>query len=137
MRFLKRSIVQRVAGTCITDKPKNNSCWRVKGGVIEVNIDKAPELAAPSGALRLEGKGLERRVLIVHGEDGEFYAFPNHCTHMGRRMDPMPGDPLIQCCSLGKSTFDYAGKVVYGDDTTDLQMLPITRENGVLRVQIG
>jgi nitrite reductase/ring-hydroxylating ferredoxin subunit len=137
MKFLKRSIVQRLAGTCITEKPVNDKCWRIRGSQVEISLKDSPELAKPSGALRLEGKGLERRILVVHGEDGEFYAFPNHCTHAGRRLDPMPGEPMLQCCSLGKSTFDYGGKVLFGSDTTPIHPLALRREKDRLVVDLS
>jgi nitrite reductase/ring-hydroxylating ferredoxin subunit len=137
MKFLKRSIVQRLAGTCITPKPVNDDCWRVRGNQVEVSLKDAAELSRPSGALRLEGKGLEQRILIVHGEDGEFHAYPNHCPHAGRRLDPMPGEAMLQCCSLGKSTFDYSGKVLYGEDTTAIHPLPLRREKDRLVVVLS
>lgn len=137
MKFLKRSLMQRLAGTCVTDKPVNDNCWRVRGGKVEITLKDTPELTKPSGALRLEGKGLDKRILIVHGEDGEFYAFPNHCTHTGRRLDPMPGEPMLQCCGLGKSTFDYNGKVLYGTGSTAIHPLVLRREKDCLYVDLA
>jgi nitrite reductase/ring-hydroxylating ferredoxin subunit len=46
-------------------------------------------------------------VLVIQGDDGEYYAFKNRCTHGKRRLDPMPAIQQVQCCSIGKSTFDY------------------------------
>lgn len=32
----------------------------------------------------------------------------------GRRIDPVPGTSHLRCCSVGKATFDYDGKVISG-----------------------
>ena len=57
----------------------------------------APVFGAPG----YEAK-LAVQVLIVHGEDGEYHALENKCTHAGRRLDPLPGRPEVECCSIGK-----------------------------------
>ena len=63
----------------------------------------------------MEGKNMPNRVLVVHGEDGEYRAFHNQCTHLGhRRLDPVPGTNTVQCCSVNKSTYDTEGTKIYG-----------------------
>ena len=63
----------------------------------------------------MEGWGLPLRVLVIRGDDGKFHAFHNRCTHIGhRRLDPVSGTGTVQCCSVGKSTYTYDGKKVYG-----------------------
>ena len=68
----------------------------------------------------------------MHGEDGEYYAFKNRCTHAKRRLDPVSGTPNVQCCSVGKSTFEYDGKVVSGSAKKNLTIYSITVEDGKL-----
>ncbi len=104
---LKRNIFQRIFGICATRQPLDEECWIVENGKIIVDLARAPELAGRNGALRLEKKNLRERVLVIQGEDGGYHAFRNRCTHMGRRLDPVPGVQQVQCCSISKSTFDY------------------------------
>ncbi|MBU4426882.1 MAG: Rieske 2Fe-2S domain-containing protein [Proteobacteria bacterium] len=54
------------------------------------------------------------RILVIYGFDGQFHAFRNRCPHMGRRLEPIVGSVAVQCCSLSRSTFDYAGNVMSG-----------------------
>ncbi|MCD6385613.1 Rieske (2Fe-2S) protein, partial [Candidatus Sumerlaeota bacterium] len=68
----------------------------------------------PGGAVYLKGKGLRKPILIVRTEDARFLAFANRCTHAGRKLDPVPGKPLLRCCSLSHSVFDYDGNNVKG-----------------------
>jgi len=79
--------------------------------------------------LRLEGKELTERILVVFGDDGQYYAFKNSCTHAGRRLDPIPGTNKVQCCSVGKSTFDYEGKKQSGSAEHDVHTYPVSKEN--------
>jgi nitrite reductase/ring-hydroxylating ferredoxin subunit len=111
---LKRSILQRLFGIPATKLPGDPGCWTYTGGKLVIELDRALELAKPGGALRLEGKNLPERLLVVRGDDDNFYAFQNRCRHMGRRLDPVPGTSTVQCCSVGKSTYAYDGKVLYG-----------------------
>ena len=108
------NIFQRIFGICATRRPLNEDCWTFENGKLIVDIALAPELAPHNGALRLEKKNVPERVLVIHGVDGQYYAFLNRCAHMGRRLDPVPGAQQVQCCSLGKSTYDYAGKKISG-----------------------
>ena len=47
---------KRLFGICSTQLPENSECWSVDGQTLELDLDKAPELAAPGGAVRLEDK---------------------------------------------------------------------------------
>ena len=119
-------ILKRLLGICATQVPANSGCWTYANGKLEVVLDKTPELSQKGGAVRLEGPSLPKRVLVVHGQDGAFHAFPNRCTHIGhRRLDPLPGQNAVRCCSVNKSTFDYQGEVVSGPTLSRLYGVPI------------
>jgi len=46
---------------------------------------------------QIRSNNLPVRVLVVYGEDGEYRAFQNRCTHMGhRRLDSVPGTSTVQ-----------------------------------------
>ncbi len=124
-------ILKRILGICETRPPADAGCWSYADGKVEIDLDRAPELAAKGGAIRLEGGSLPMRVLVLHGEDGAFHAFPNRCTHMGhRRLDPLPGEQKIRCCSIGRSTFDYSGRKISGLAPEGLQPLGVELVEG-------
>jgi nitrite reductase/ring-hydroxylating ferredoxin subunit len=129
--------IKRILGICETKAPKDASCWSYNGNQIEIDLSRAPELDSEGGALRLEGRGLPERVLLVHGRDGEFHAYRNRCTHMGRRLDPQPGDKPVQCCSVSKSGFEYSGSVISGPGKGPLTLFPVQSRKGSLLISIG
>jgi nitrite reductase/ring-hydroxylating ferredoxin subunit len=135
-KFLKRGIFQRIRGVCATGEPKDPTCWTYGSGRVVVNINQAPELFERDGAMRLEGRGLPRRILLVHGGDNRFHAFANECTHGKRRLDPVPGADTLQCCSMGKSTFDYAGQVLYGPAKEPLTEFELEVASGKLIISL-
>ncbi len=127
-------LLDRLLGRCQTQLPANAGSWRLNGSVVELKLDKAPELRGRGSAVRLEGAGLPVRVLVVHGDDGEWYAFQNSCTHAGRRIDPLPGKGQVQCCSLGRSTWNYRGEVISGASGKPLGRFAVHRDGGMLFV---
>lgn len=136
VKFLERGFLQRLRGECATQEPKDSNCWTYAGSQVTIEISRAPELSKAGGAIRLEGKGIPNRVLVVHGDDNQFHAFANACTHAGRRLDPVPDTRTVQCCSVGKSTFDYAGKVLYGPAKQPLKHFAVAVENERLVVSL-
>jgi len=133
---LHRTLFQRIFGLCATKQPEDKDCWKVSDKIVEVLLDRAKELSSPFGAIRLEGKGLPFRLLLVRGQDDNFYAFKNQCRHMGRRLDPVPGTRTVQCCSIGKSTYDYTGQVMSGSADKDILIFKISREKERVIIQL-
>ncbi|MGM0532484.1 MAG: Rieske (2Fe-2S) protein [Bacteroidota bacterium] len=130
-------IFKRIFGICETKSPENIDCWRYSSGRVEIELSKVPELKERGTAIRLEGKGLPNRLLVVHGSDYEFHAFENKCAHFGRRLDPLFGQQLIQCCSVGKSTFDYTGANVSGTAKEPIKSFPVEKRNGALIIELA
>lgn len=138
IKFLNRSFFQRIFGTPATSKPLDPQCWSFSDGKILIDLKLATELKKPGGALRLEGGELPRRVLVIRGDDGKFHAFHNRCTHIGhRRLDPVPGTATVQCCSVGKSTYTYDGKKVYGPPTGAIKTFKVDAQGDRLTVSLG
>jgi nitrite reductase/ring-hydroxylating ferredoxin subunit len=133
---LHRNIFQRILGICATKQPSDEDCWTFENGKIIVDLARAPELGRRNGAIRLEKKNLPERVLVIQGDDGEYYAFKNRCTHGKRRLDPMPAIQQVQCCSIGKSTFDYGGKKISGPAKEDIDTYIMTVEDGKLLIAL-
>ena len=99
VKFLQRNIFQRILGLPATAKPQDADCWSYADGKLTLDLKRVPELEKPGGAIRLEGRNLPERILVIFGEDEKFYVFRNRCTHVGhRRLDPVPGTKTIQCC---------------------------------------
>lgn len=135
--------ISRLLGRCATPLPVDPACWQEQDDTVTVALDRAPELAQPGGALRIEVPEVKPakptsaaqaeprlQVLVVHGHDGAYHAYANHCPHGGRRLDPVPGQPLLRCCSLGRSTFTYDGEKVSGAAPCGLRPLPVdVRDN--------
>lgn len=136
VRTLKRSILQRLFGIPATRAPGDPGAWTYAAGKLEVALDRTPELAKAGGAIRLEGRNLPERLLIVHGDDGNYYAFQNRCRHMGRRLDPVPGTTTVQCCSVGKTTYAYDGQVMSGSAKEAIKTFNLQVQNGKLIIAL-
>ena len=133
---VKRNIFQRLLGICATRLPADTGCWNFADGKITVDLSRAPELTMENGAIRLEEKGVPDRVLVFKGADGGFHAFRNMCAHAKRRLDPVPGAEHVQCCSVGKSLYDYEGKVISGMAGGDIRTYPVIEEADKLVITI-
>lgn len=129
-------VLKRIFGICETPLPAERHCWRHAGGAVRLDLDRTPELDRPGGAVRLEGGDLPLRILVVHGKEGGYHAFSNRCTHMGRRIDPLPGTDKIECCSVSKSTFTYTGKPVAGAAKKALRVLPVALSGRELTIRL-
>lgn len=136
IKVLKRGIFKRIFGICATQSPADEGCWSFSKGKVEIDLSRAPELSQPWGAIRLEKKNLPERILVIKDGEGAFHAFRNKCTHMGRRLDPVPDASTVQCCSVGKSTFDYDGNVVKAAKKDSIRVYAVKAENGRLTVEL-
>jgi len=131
------SLIKKILGICRTSPPSDSSSWTFSNNIIEIDLERVPELSNTNGAIRIEGKGLPLKVLVFHGKDNTFHAIMNRCSHMGRRIDPVPDTDEIQCCSVMGSTYSYSGKVLSGPADNDLLVFPISQENNKLLIQIA
>lgn len=137
IKILKRSLFHRLLGIPATTKPLDPDCWTYSDGKVTVDLKRASELQKPGGAITLKGRGLPERLLVLFGEDGQYHAFQNRCTHMGhRRLDPVPGTHTVQCCSVSKSTYDFEGNKVYGPTPKPIRTYLTDTEGDRLMVTI-
>ncbi|MFZ0243280.1 MAG: Rieske 2Fe-2S domain-containing protein [Desulfobacterales bacterium] len=138
VKILQRSIWQRIFGISATDKPRDDSGWQYESGRLTINLDRIPELSRAGGAVRFEGKGLPVRVLVVCGEDRQYRAFQNRCTHLGhRRLDYVPGTETVQCCSVSKSTYTFGGDKIHGPAPQPIDTYPVEVDEKELRIRIS
>lgn len=129
-------IFSRILGICKTKPPVHDDCWSYEEGNIRIDLARAPELAEVGGAVRLAGKGLPVRVLVMRAKDDRFRAFENRCTHMGRRLDPLPDQAALQCCSVSKSTFDEKGEYISGPVEKALTPFEVTHTADHLEIKV-
>ena len=113
--------LKALAGICET-KPLDQDMWQLEGNQITLYVDDFMQFKSPTGAVLIKGKGLKPPVLIVRGDDGQFYSFANACTHMGRKLDPVAGKRVLRCCSVNHSTFDYEGNKLSGPAKKPLKL---------------
>lgn len=133
----QRSIWQRLLGIPATAKPRNSDCWEYSHGVLKINLDKASELSRRGNAIRLEGSGLPKRVLVYCDINGSYYALHNRCTHLGhRRLDPLIEDNCLQCCSVGQSRFDLEGKNLSGPAKKPISQFRCELADNILYIYI-
>ncbi len=132
MKFLKR-----IFGICETRLPGDPQAWSLQNGTVRIDLPRVPELDAPGSAVRLEGQGIDPRLLVFRGDDGRYHAVANRCTHMGRRMDVIAGSNTIECCSVSKSTFTYDGQPVGGAAKRPVTTYPVSLEGDTLTITLS
>lgn len=131
-------IIKQIFGICATAMPQNKSAWENKGDHILVKLSACPELEKANSGIRIEKRGLKDRILVVRGENDQFYAFKNQCSHIGRRrIDPLPGKEQLRCCSVNKSTYQYDGSVVSGPAKTPLKTYTVEVNEDILIIRLS
>ncbi len=133
---LKRNIFQRIFGICATGLPRNRDSWTYSDGKLILELSRIEELKEIGSGIRIEGDKIHERFIVVHGNDGEYYAFLNRCSHGKRRLDPVPGSDTVQCCSVGKSVFSYDGKRLSGSAHDQIRTFSVIKEEDKLIVNV-
>ena len=68
--------------------------------------------------------------------DGSFLALSAACTHLGCTVTWVPDENKF-ICPCHSSVFDMAGKVTGAPAPRDLDLHPVTIENGIVKVDIS
>lgn len=137
IKFLKRSILQRIMGISATRSSKKVDTWKYSDGRIIIDLDKYPELMRAGGAVSFEGRNLPGRVLVVCWSSDDYSAFENRCTHGGhRRLDPVVEMKAVQCCSIGKATFNLCGEKLYGPAPKSITSYTTIKDSNQLIVSL-
>ncbi|MES0328867.1 MAG: Rieske (2Fe-2S) protein [Dehalococcoidales bacterium] len=130
------SVFKAILGICET-KELDSTSWRMDGGKVVVKLEDAPELNRKGGAIYLKGGELAKPLLLVRAEDGSMLAFANRCSHLlGRKVDPVPGESRLRCCSLGHSEYGYDGQVIKGPAKEPLKKYTVEIDNGDIVVTL-
>lgn len=138
IKVLKRSLWQRIFGISATNQPQNEKGWQYHSGELVIDLKKIPELTQPGNSVRFEGGTLPKRVLVVFGADEQYRAFHNRCTHIGhRRLDYVPETETVQCCSVNKSTYTFAGKKIHGPNPKPIETFSLEKKGDQLAVRLA
>jgi len=137
IKGLKRNIFQRIFGIPATKLVSSPDCWSYEKGTLTVTLAKAPELERKGGGVRIEGGQLPMRVLVYRDDDGKVRALDNKCGHKGRRIDPVPGEKCLQCCSVNAAAYDYTGKKLDGPGDKPVRALEAEEQDGKVIVKLG
>lgn len=116
---------KRLFCVAISPLPQDPGCYSIAGDIVTIDLARTPELRVPGGALRLEDERLPDRILVMHTDDGRFLAYRNRCACGGFRIDPVPGQAKIKCCTPMQSAYDYSGKPISGSAKKDLDVLRV------------
>ncbi len=133
---LKRNIFQRLFGKPATPLAGDQGAATLVEGNVVLALDRLPELTEKNGAVRLESEALPVRLLVFRDGDGNLRAYRNECAHAKRRLDPIPGEKHLQCCSMGHTTYDYQGQVVAGDVEGSVTPYPVREEGDQAIIEI-
>lgn len=107
------SFFKALLGICST-KPLSPDLWSLEDGKIRIALSNISELKNEGDAVYLKRDVLKSPVLIVKAKDDKYLAFENKCTHGKRKLDPVPGESSLRCCSINHSTFDFDGNKIKG-----------------------
>lgn len=129
------SIFKAVLGICET-KPLGSNLWSLEGSKVQVKLSQMPEPLPRGGAVYLKGGGLSKPVLLLRTEDDRYLAFEDRCTHFGRKIDPVPGEAKLRCCSLFHSTYDLEGKNISGAAKDPLTCYTVEQSDGDLVITL-
>ena len=128
---VSRSQAKRILGDVLSEPRLKCPIYATAQEALSQPCDVFVEFTLPEVAKAM-------RVLVIRGDDGKFHAFRNRCTHIGhRRLDPVPETGTVQCCSVGKSTYTYDGKKIYGPPTGSIKTFKVEVEGDRLIVYVG
>lgn len=128
-------LIKAIFGICET-KPLSGDLWSLEGNKVQVKLSHMPEPLPKGGAVYLRGGGLPKPVLILRTEDDRYLAFEDRCTHFGRKLDPVPGEAKLRCCSLFHSTYDLEGKNISGAAKRPLTSYAVEQSDGDLIITL-
>ena len=130
------SVFKAILGICET-KPLSTNLWSLEGNKVKVKLSQMPEPLPKGGAVYLKGGGLPKPVLLLRTEDDRHLAFEDRCTHFGhRKLDLVPDEAKLRCCSINHSIYDLEGNRLSGPAKNPLKCYTIEQSNGDLLITL-
>ncbi len=105
----------------------------VTAGQARLLISEYPELASPTGAIRIQPAGVDDPLFVLATADGRFDVVSTICTHRGCAVDAH-ADRLV--CPCHGSTYDRVGNVLKGPAQRALARFPVERTGDVLLITL-
>jgi nitrite reductase/ring-hydroxylating ferredoxin subunit len=129
------SIFKAILGICDT-KPLGGNLWSLEENRVRVKLSQIPEPLVKGDTVYLKGVGLVKPILLLGTGDDQYLAFENRCPHAGRKIDPIPGEEKLRCCSIGHSEFDLEGNVIKGRAKDKLKQYAVEKSDGDLIITL-
>jgi cytochrome b6-f complex iron-sulfur subunit len=130
-------IFQAILGICKT-KQLDDELWSIKDGSLSFKLSDATDLAKEDGAVYLKKRqGMKDHVLVVHSGKDQYYAYKNRCTHFGRKIDPIPSQKKLKCCSINHSQFNMDGEVLSGPAKGNLVRYKISKDGDTVNIDLN
>ncbi|MFW6232749.1 MAG: Rieske (2Fe-2S) protein [Bacteroidota bacterium] len=136
VKDLDRNIFQRLFGISKTTKVSDIETRKIDDGILTVYLSRIKELGMPGMAVCLEGEDMPDRILVIRDREDNYHALLNKCSHGGRKLDPVPGTDTVQCCSMGKSTFDIGGTRLSESAEEDIKSFKTELKGDELKIHL-
>jgi len=128
------SFFKALCGICYSPK-LDNSLWQYQDGTLLLKREDYEK--QNSMGVYMTGGGLPNPVLLFRGNDGVLYAIKNVCSHMRRKIDPVPGSNTLRCCSVMHSSFDYSGRKLSGPANKDLVAYDLSQKGHDILIKVN
>jgi cytochrome b6-f complex iron-sulfur subunit len=106
----------------------------VVDGRVSLSLADYPELATPTGAIKIHPSRAADPLYVLAQPGGEFIAVSPICTHRGCTVD-VQGVRLV--CPCHGSTYDRAGTVLRGPAQRALTSYSVSRRGDVLTIDLA
>ena len=107
-----------------------------EGPVVVVNLDKAPDLNAVGGSVKIIDSKLGDSLIIARVGEAEYVAASIHCTHRGVELEYRHDKGQFICSSAGSSAFDLKGNRIKGPAEKNLRIYGVDLEGELLKVDM-
>ena len=115
-----------LGGSCATFTKKGKTpalaagAYVIEGGAVRVALDKAPQLAAVGGSMKLINARLPTPIIIARTGKSDYAVVSLLCPHRGVEVEYRHEERRFRCASLGHSTFSTDGALQKGLATKGL-----------------
>ena len=106
------------------------------GPILQLSLEKSPELAAIGGSGKIIDAELGDSLIIVRTADTEYVANSIKCTHRGVEVEYHHNKRTFKCASLGGSEFALDGSSLGGFGKDPLKSYPASVVEGVLTIDM-
>ncbi len=106
-----------------------------RDGAVELSLAQYPGLESPGHAVALDIEGVDKGVLLIHGDAG-FTCVTRKCTHMGCKVNYDAEAGHIQCPCHG-SQYANDGSNKKGPAKEPLTQYPVSVDGDKITISVG